>query len=69
VTHQLVVCDDDVNRLEEKMNSINTEAVIDASKKVGVGVKSERSKYILMSSDQNAGQNHNIKITNRSFEM
>jgi hypothetical protein len=37
-------------------------------KEVGPEVNTQRTKYMLMSRHQNSGQNHNIKIGNRSFE-
>jgi hypothetical protein len=40
-------------------------SLIDASKEVGLEVNVERTKYILVSRDQNAGQNREIKIGNR----
>jgi hypothetical protein len=46
----------------------NEETVIDASKEVGLEVNAENTKCMLLSRHQNAGQNHNIKIANRSFE-
>jgi hypothetical protein len=46
----------------------NTETLTDASKEVGLEVNAERSKYMLLSHHQNAGQNHNIKVANRSVE-
>jgi hypothetical protein len=39
----------------------------DASKEVGLEADAEKSKYKLLSRHQNAGQNNNIKIANRSF--
>jgi hypothetical protein len=42
--------------------------LIDASKEVGLEVNVEKTKYVLVSHDQNAGQNWEIKIGNRSFE-
>jgi hypothetical protein len=45
-----------------------TETVIDASKEVGLEVNAEKTRYILLSRHQTAGQNHDIKIGNRSFE-
>jgi hypothetical protein len=48
--------------------SLNTQTLIDASKEVGLEVNVEKTKYMLVSRDQNAGQNLEIKIGNRSFE-
>jgi len=31
-------------------------------------VKADKTKYMVMSRDQNAGQSHNIKFDNSSFE-
>jgi hypothetical protein len=45
-----------------------TEALIDASKEVCLEINVEKTKYMLLSSDQNVGQNRNIKIANRPFE-
>jgi hypothetical protein len=45
-----------------------TGTVIDASKEVGPEVNVEKTKYRLVSRDQNAGQNRDVKIGNRSFE-
>jgi hypothetical protein len=41
---------------------------IDASKEVGLQVNTEKTKYMLLSRDQNAGQNHDIKIANKLFQ-
>jgi hypothetical protein len=46
----------------------NTETLTDASKKVGIEVNADETKYMLLSRPQNSGQNHNIKIGERSFE-
>jgi hypothetical protein len=60
----------DVNLLGDNIDIINrnTETLIDASKKVGLEVNIEKTKYMLVSRDQNAGQTREIKIGNRSFE-
>jgi ribosomal protein S2 len=59
-----------VNLLGDNTDTIkkNTETLIDASKEVGLEVNAEKTKYMLLSRPQNAGQNNNIKIGNRSFE-
>jgi hypothetical protein len=46
----------------------NTETLINVSKEVGLEVNTEKSTFMLLSRHQTAGQNHNIKITNRPFE-
>jgi hypothetical protein len=46
----------------------NTEALLGASKEVGLEVNPEKTKYMLTSRSQKTGQKHCIKIANRSFE-
>jgi hypothetical protein len=46
----------------------NTKALLDASKEVGLEVNPEKTKYMLVSRCQEAGQTQSIKIGNRSFE-
>jgi sorting nexin-29 len=68
-THQLLAYADDVNQLGDNIDTIkNTETSIDANKEVGLEVNTEKTKYMLVSHDQNADQNQDIKIGNRSFE-
>jgi hypothetical protein len=53
---QFVVYADDVSVLEGDITiTRNTEAVIDASKEVGLEVNTENTKYILLSHQQNSG--------------
>jgi hypothetical protein len=58
-THQPLAYSDDVNLLGDNMDTINrnTQTLIDASKEVGLEVNVEKTKYMLVSRDQNAGQN------------
>jgi hypothetical protein len=46
----------------------NTEALLDASKKLGLEVTPEKTKYMLMSRSQEIGHKRSTKIANRSFE-
>jgi MinD superfamily P-loop ATPase len=46
----------------------NTEALLHANKEIGLEENREKTKYMLMSSNQEIGQNHSIKIVNRSSE-
>jgi hypothetical protein len=64
---QLLVEADDVNVLEDSIKK-PTWSQINTSKKVGLEVNTGKTKHTLLPRRQNAGQNHNIKITNRSFE-
>jgi hypothetical protein len=59
-THQLLAYADDVNLLTDNIDTIkkNTETLIDASKEVGLEINVEKTKYMLLSRNHNAGQNH-----------
>jgi hypothetical protein len=59
-----------VNLLGDNIDTIekNSESLIDASKEVGLEVNTEKTKHMLLSRHQNAGQNLDIKIANRPFE-
>ena len=68
--HQLLVYAD-VNILGGSVHTIkkNAEALVVSSKEIGLEVNADRTKYMVMSRDQNVGRGHNIKIDNSSFEM
>jgi hypothetical protein len=69
-THQLLVYADAVNILGGSIHSIqkNAEDLVIASEEIGLEVNDEKTKYMVMSRNQNAGHNHNIKIDYKSFE-
>ena len=47
----------------------NTEALVIVSKEIGLEVNAERTKYMIMSRDQNASRKSNVMIGNKSFEI
>jgi len=46
----------------------NEEAWKVASKEIGIEINADKTKYMVMSRDRNAGRSHNMKIENRPFE-
>ena len=69
-TNQLLDYANDVNTLGRSVNTAkrNTEALVVASKEIGLQVNADKTKYVVMSRDQNPGRSHRIKIDNSSFE-
>jgi hypothetical protein len=46
----------------------NAEALVVATKEIGLEVNADKTKYMIMSRDQNAGRSHNMRIDNSSIE-
>jgi hypothetical protein len=61
-----LVCAVDVNLLGDNIDTVkrNTQTLTDAGKEVGLEVNTEKTKYMLLSRHQNAGQNHDMKVAN-----
>jgi hypothetical protein len=69
-THQSLAYADDVNILVGNVHAVkkNTEALVAATKVIGLVVNADKAKYMVMSRDQNTGRNYSIKIDNSFFE-
>jgi hypothetical protein len=68
--HQLLVYVDDFNMLGGNIQSVkeNAETLAVVSKDIGLEVNADKTKCMVMSSDQNTGRSHNIKTDNSSFD-
>jgi hypothetical protein len=70
VTRQLLAYADDVNIMGGSIRAAkeNAEALVVAAKEIGLEVSADKTKYLVMSRDQNTGRIHGMKIDNSSFE-
>ena len=68
--NQLLVYAGDVNALGGSVHTIekNAEALVVGSKETRIQVNADKTKYTVMSRDQNARRSHNYKTNNGSFE-
>ena len=46
----------------------NAEALVVATEEIGLEVNADKTKYMIISRDQNAGRGHSTKIDNSSIE-
>jgi hypothetical protein len=60
---------DDVNILGGSVHTVkeNAKALVVATKEIGLEVNADKSKYMVMSRDRNAGRGHIVKIDNSSI--
>jgi hypothetical protein len=60
----------DVNILGGSVHTVreNAEALVVATKEIGLEVNTDKTKFMVMSRDQNAGRGHGVKIDNSSIE-
>ena len=67
-TLPLLVYAFDVNKLDGSVHNMekNTEALVVVTKDIGLEVTADKTEYLVMSGDQNAGRSHNIDIGNNS---
>jgi len=61
---------DDVNILGGRVDTVkkNAEALVAATKEIGLEVNAHKTKYMTVSCDQNARRIHSMKIDNSSIE-
>jgi len=70
-TYQLLVYADDIKLLggSVRTKKKNVEALVVANMEIGIEVIADKTKYMVMYRDQNAGRSRNIKSDNSFFEM
>jgi len=70
-THQVLVYADDVNILGGSIYTLkeNAEALVAATREIGLEVNADKTNYMIMSLDQNAGRFHSVRIENSTFDM
>ena len=69
-THQVLACADDDNILGGSILTVkeNAEALVAATKEIGLEVNADKTKYMVISREQTAGLSHNMKVDNSSIE-
>ena len=69
-THQLLAYADDVNILGGSIHTLkeNAETLVAATREIGLEVSADKTKYMIMSRDQNARRIHNVSIDNSTYE-
>ena len=68
-THQLLAYADDVNILGGSAHTVkDAEALVVATKETGLEVNADKTKYMIVSRDQNAGRSYSMKTDNSSIE-
>jgi sorting nexin-29 len=69
-THELLAYADDVNILGGSVHTVkeNAESLVVATKKIGLEINADKTKYMVMSREQNAGRDDSVKIDNIFIE-
>jgi len=69
-THQLLAYADCVNILGGGLHTVkeNAEALVAATREIGLEVSTDKTKYMVMSRDQKAGRIHSVRIDNSTFK-
>jgi len=69
-TQQLLAYANDVNILGGSTHTLkgNAEALVAATRVIGLEVSTDKTRYMVMSRDQHAGRIHSVRIDNSTFE-
>jgi hypothetical protein len=69
-THQLLIYADGVNILGGSVHTVkeNAEALVVATNETRLEVNADKTKYMIMSRDQNAERSYSMKVDNNSIE-
>jgi len=69
-THQLLAYADDVNILGGSIHTLkeNAEALVAATRVIGLEVSADKTKHMVMSRNQNAERIQSVRIDNSTFE-
>jgi len=69
-THHLLAYDDDVNILGGSIHTIKqyAEALVPATRETGLEVSADKTKYMVMSREQNLVRIQSVRIDNSTFE-
>ena len=69
-THQLLAYADDVNILGESIHTLKetAEALVAATREIELEGSVDKTKYMAMSREKNAGRIHSVRIDNSAFE-
>jgi len=69
-THQLLAYANDINILGGSIHKLkeNAEALVAATRKIGLELNADKTKYMVMSRDQNAGRIHSVRTDNSTFD-
>ena len=70
VLQRLLANADDVNILGGRIHTLNenAEALLAATREIGLEVSADKTKYMVMSRHQNAGRIHSVRMDNSTFE-
>jgi len=69
-THQVLAYANDCNILGGSIYTLkeNAESLVAATREIGLEVNADKTKYMVMSRDQNAGRIHSVRIDNSTYD-